>query len=166
MRVFRKNTVIALTAILMVLLVSVGLTMAYFSDYETTYGTAAVYLTGETEIEEEVTDTQKVVSLKNTGKSSIVVRAAIFGPDIEPYKMTVTMGEGWSKNEETGFYYYNRILEPGDSTAEIVAKYDNLPVDIDLRDFEITVVNEAAVAVYDGDTVAKPEGWDGFPVIR
>ena len=170
MNVLKRNTVIVLIAVLLVLGASVGLTAAYFSDYEDQLGVAKLNLSGETVIEEDVTDTEKTIKIKNTGtpgeSASVVVRIQIFGPD----GMTIpegSIGAGWVKGGD--YYYYNKVLAPGEETTSITASVKDLPVDVDLSEFDIIVVQESATAVYDENNVVKcPSGWSSgdFPQIK
>ena len=170
MRVLKRNTVMVLIAALLVVGASIGLTAAYFSDYEDQLGVAKLNLSGETTIEEEVTDTEKTIVIKNTGvegqSANVVVRIQIFGPD----GMTIpegSIGSGWVKGGD--YYYYNKVLAPGEETTSITASVKDLPVDVDLSDFDIIVVQESATAVYDENNVVKcPAGWSAgdFPKIK
>lgn len=162
-----RKPIIAAIAILLTLSVSVGLTVAYFSDYETAMGEVSLNLSGQTQITEEVTDTQKVIRIVNTGSkgdADMVVRVRVFGPD----GMKVSVGDGhWTKPSGSEWYYYDQVLAPGESTSAITASIADLPVDTDLSEFDIIVEHESAIAAYDeNDTVKKPEGWDYIPVIR
>jgi predicted ribosomally synthesized peptide with SipW-like signal peptide len=157
-----KKLIIAVIAVVMTLLASTGVTLAYFSDYETALGEVALNLSGETQIAEEVTDTQKVVKIVNTGDANVVVRMAIYGP--EGMKITID-DDHWKKQGD--HYYYDKILKPGETTGSITADISGIPVTADLDEFEIIVNHESAIAVYDmNNTVKKPDGWDYIPTIK
>ncbi len=162
-----RKGIIAVVAIVLALTASVGLTVAYFSDYETAMGEVSLNLSGETQITEEVTDTQKVIKVVNTGSegdADVVVRLSVYGPD--GMKVRVD-DEHWSKAKDSDWYYYDKVLAPGETTGSITASIEDLPVDTDLSKFDIIVNHESAIAVYDeNNTVKKPEGWDYIPTIR
>ena len=110
--VFKKLSLLVVTLVL-VLSVSVGLTMAYFSDYTPAKGGELLVLGGQTEIEEHVTDNSKDVTIHNTGETTVLIRVGIFGPD----KMDVQYDESaWEKDGT--FYYYKKALKPGEATSE------------------------------------------------
>lgn len=160
-----KKTYIAILAVVLTLLASTGVTLAYFSDYETAMGEVTLHLNGETQITEEVTDTQKVIRVVNTGQAgdaSVVVRVAVYGPD----QMKVTAEDShWQ--EKDGYYYYDRILAPGETTSALTADVTGIPTTADMAAFDIVVTHESAIAAYDENNQVKtPEGWDWIPVIK
>lgn len=157
-----KKLIIAIIAVVLTLLTSTGVTLAYFSDYETAMGEVTLNLNGQTEIYEEVTDTQKVIRIFNTGDANVVVRVAVYGP--EGMKVTAD-DEHWQKHG--GYYYYDMVLKAGESTGTITADITGIPVTEDLSEFDIIVNHESAIAVYDEEnTVKKPDGWDYIPMIK
>ena len=161
MKALKRNKFIALLAAVMILVTSVGLAYAYFSDYHEATGSAVLQLNGQTEITEDVDETsgQKTIKIVNVGKANTVARVRIYGPD----GMAVEPGADWEKIGD--YYYYTKILAPGDETSTIIAKIDGIPVDADMDNFDITVIQESALAVIDGGIVAKPDGWENFPTI-
>lgn len=166
-----KSGFTALT-LLMVLVISVGISFAYFTDYDHQLGKAKISLSGQTELEEEFKDTKKIVSIKNTGvegeNADCVVKLLIYGPE----KMEVSLGtpEDWTPIEmEDGAYgyYYNKVLAPGESTSKVTANIANIPKDVDMSDFEIIVLQESKTfEIGDDGNVIAPDGWTGFPTIK
>lgn len=156
-----------LLAALLIMLGTVGLALAYFTDYDEAYGRATLNLNGGTTIDEGSSDAQKDIVIHNDqGETYRIVRVAVFGPD----KMQVTVPSGWTKSDD-GFYYYNSVLAPGaDTGSPIVALIPDL-TDKERAELgstiDITVVHESAVAVYkDDNTVKIPDGWDQSVVIQ
>ena len=147
----------ALFAFVLCLSVSVGATLAYFSDYEEASGGATLGLGGQTEITEGSDEANKHIVISNTGETNMIVRLAIFQNDY----LTVTLEKSGDWEKVGDFYYYKRVLLPGEDTSA---------VDADLRtswkgeepeyDFDVTVVHESAQAVYNGEGLAVPAGWD------
>lgn len=150
----------ALFAFVLCLSVSVGATLAYFSDYEEASGGATLNLGGGTELTEGSDHANKHIVIENVGDANMIVRLAIFGAD---QYMTISHENGdesaWEKVGD--FYYYKKVLRPGEKTPQIDA---NLKVEWQGEEpdynFEVTVVHESALAVYNGKTLATPSGWD------
>ena len=188
----RKRSGKICATLLAVLLLTASLAAgagAYFSDYETALGEVPIYLSGQTEVKESVADGKKTISIMNTGDSTVVVRVAVYGPDI--MKVSFEKDNDWDKTqfndlEKTGYYYYKSVLAPGEATSEIYAEVnikDPTPEEkaalATLGDqFEIVVVQECAPAVYnENNVVMKPayyveengvqveKTWDHIPVI-
>lgn len=152
MKTARRNKVYLLVvALVLVLSLSVGLTMAYFSDYTAAKGGLTVTLGGQTEIVEEQNDDNKVIQIKNTGDTDVIVRVAVYGPG----EITYT-GSDWTDGGD-GYYYYNSILPAGENslTSKLTAKW-TVPEDLG-DDYNVVVVQESEQAVFDenGDVV-KP----------
>ncbi len=137
--------------------------VAYFSDYELGIGDVTLNLAGQTEISEEVYEGNKTISIKNTGDATVVVRAAVYGGDL----MTVTASGDWTQNGD--YYYYTKVLAPGESTSTIKAEMKDLTkeqVEAMGETFDVAVVHESALAVYDDNNkVVKPDAWDYIPDI-
>ena len=93
----------------------------------------------------------------------MIVRVAIFGSE---YMQTLDFNghaEDWIKPDGEDFYYYKYILKPDDSTPEIIAAVKKSWGSDETEpsfDFEVTVLHEGAQAVYDGDTLRNPQGWN------
>lgn len=144
-------------AIALSLLVSTGLTLAYFSDYTKTEGKASLALTGKTEIEEKFEGNNKLITIHNTGDIDMVVRVQVFGPD----GMTIS-GDKWEENKENGFWYYEDAIPPKGASSVLEAVVGDVPVDPD-NDLEIIVVHESAPAVYykvTGELIPQNEWFD------
>lgn len=154
----KLKLIIAVLAVILALSASSGVALAYFSDYEAALGERTLTLNDETQIEEEVTDTEKTIKITNTGDTAVVVRVAIYGPD----GMKVEASSHWKKSGD--YYYYDQVLEPGASTETIKASVADIPVTADMSEFEIIVDHESAIATYsyvDGrNVVNSPAGWD------
>ena len=162
MKTVNKKLSLLVIAMVLVLSLTVGLTLAYFSDYTEAKGGAKLALGNKTEITEDVTKDSKTVYVTNTGETNVVVRVMIVGPT----GMKVTAEGKWEPHGD--YYYYNEILKPGDTTkGTLFANTKDYPVGIDLGDeYQIVVVHESAQPTYDGNNnVEKPEGWDYIPTM-
>ena len=162
----KGRSLAVLMAILLVISVSIGMTVAYFSDYEPAAGEAVIDLGEETTIDEGNSDARKEIVIKNTGTTNAVVRIAVYGPDqMKP----ITLPADWEKHGD--FFYYKKVLAPGEDTGEaVIAELKELSKEDKamLGDtFSITVIQESAIPTYDdNDNVVKPAGWDYIPTIK
>lgn len=163
MKTVKNRSILLVIALALVLSLTVGLTLAYFSDHTEAKGGSKLALGGKSEIHEEVDNDKKVVTIENTGETNLVVKVMIVGPA----QMTVDAGDGWVQFDGDDFYYYNKILAPGESTTSITANTGDYPAGTDLGDaYQIVVVHESAQPVYDSNNkVKKPDGWDNIPDI-
>ena len=153
MKRFKNKKVLTIAAILLVLVTSVGLAGAFFSDYEHAIGQATFALGGDTTIEEDVKGAEKTISIHNRGDGDAFVRVSVYGPD----EMTFpTIGDGWRKATD-GFWYYQDVLPAGKDTSAIVASVEDVPISVDLSEFDVIVVHESVPVVYDADEKADFE---------
>lgn len=150
MKKFKNKKVLTIAAILLVLVTSVGLAGAFFSDYEHAIGQATFALGGDTTIDEHVDGTEKTISILNRGDGDAFVRVSVYGPD----EMTFpTVGDGWRKAKD-GFWYYQNVLPADKATSTIVASISEVPVSVDLAEFDVIVVHESVPVVYDTEEKA------------
>lgn len=150
MKAVKRNKILLVVALTLVLSLTVGLTLAYFSDYTEAKGSKVVTLGGRTEINEVPGDNSKNIKIKNTGETEVIVRVAVYGPGEIRYTKT----DGWSRSGD--YWYYNSVLKPTEETSPLIAEWD-VPTDI-AGDYNVVVAHESEMAVYDGDKVAKPTG--------
>lgn len=164
MKAISKRRFIALLAVMMLIITSIGVTAAYFSDTDKAEGVAQLNLKGETKIEEGDKDFKQIV-ITNTGKADLIVRAKLFG--IDDTVMDVTVPSGWAAGDG-GWYYFKTIL-PGDQNPQATT---GAPIEVKLKEglspkqiaelgdsFEVTVVHEATPVVYDGGKLVIPDDW-------
>ena len=155
MKKINKKTLM-LFALVLSLSVTVGATLAYFSDYEQASGGATLNLGGKTELTEGSNENEKNIVIKNTGKTNMIVRVGIYGPD----EMAAPVMKGaWMKSDNDGMYYYGKVLKPGEDTGagNLVANMEFTWVgeEPDYY-FEVTVVHEGAQAIYDDNNNLIP----------
>ena len=145
----RSKVYLLVIALVLVLSMTVGLTMAYFSDYTEAKGGIKVALGGETTIHEKQNDDNKVISIKNTGDTDVIVRVAVYGPTA----ITYSESADWEKSGD--YVYYKKVLPVGATTSEIKASWD-VPADLG-DDYNVVVVQESDQAVYDENgEIVKP----------
>lgn len=157
MRNNKKRSLIALLTAVMLLSGTIGLTAAYFSDVDPHIGDAQLILKGKTEIDEGDKDTEKNITIRNVGEVPVYVRVKLFGPD--QLKIDPLDESKWFLGDD-GFYYYYKILQPGDETPE-----NTLVGTVTLNErqaaemgdsFTVTAVQECATIIYDDNNKAWP----------
>ena len=152
----KRKLIFVICAIAVILAAGTAKANAFFTDYEQAHGGAVIHLSGSTEIKEEADENGKTISISNTGETDVLVRVKVFGEGL-----TYEAGEDWTEGAD-GFWYYGKILAPGEETPTLVATIDQEAAKAAGHDFDIIVVQEAARVVYDGtdeNNVVKPEGW-------
>lgn len=161
MRMRKSKLLIAVT--LLTVLALPAAAFAYFTDYEGAWGGAVLRLEGETQLHETAEDDKKTISVENIGETDVIVRVAVYGDYLE----TVS-GDGWVHAQGDDWYYYDKILTPGDVTTDLVAAIDTSSAKEDGHDFQIVVVHESERVKYDGtakNKVVQPDGWTKMPDI-
>ena len=159
-----SKRMLLIVALVLCLSVTAGMTLAYFNDHEEASGGAVLNLGGKTELSEGEDHDQKDIVITNTGETNMIVRVMLAGEGVQYFKNEPEYDkDDWEKvtEGEIEWYYYKKVLKPGESTSHILAKMEfNWTGDQPDYSFEITVAHESAQAVYNGKTLATPEGWD------
>ncbi len=164
-RKWRNNKIATMAAaIVLVMLVSIGGTLAWRTEQSkavTNHFTAA---TADIDIQEEVeNNVKKKVTVVNTGSSPVHVRVAVVINCLDE-KNNIIFGEApdfvlnkrnWTSLGD-GYYYYNGILAPGDSTENLLGESFYLVKDD--KKYEMDVLAEAIQA---GGTTP-----DGTPAVE
>ena len=170
MKRFQKITIIlASLALLLMLGVGVRSSLAYFTSYAESQGGETVQLVHWEELEERVDDLAKAIRITNPeydpeGKPSqpVFVRARAYtGSEFE---LQYTPEAGWS-NGGDGWWYYDEVLRPGDTTTYLHAALNDIPIDengaflfkdkdgnlieIDQNQVNVVVVFESTLALYE-----------------
>ena len=158
MKKANKRFLLAICAVTLSLCVTVGVAFAYFTDYEMARGTAVVKLSGQTVINEEFEDLDKVISVLNNGEGDVIVRVGIYGPDEMKYEFD--RGD-WYHSETDGFWYYKHVLHAGSSTSPLKVLVEGIPVGEATAEMDITVVHESLpLAAGDDEYYIVPDGWE------
>ncbi len=163
-----KNKKLILTAAAscsaLILASSIAPAFAYFSTYERALGGYTIHLDDYIENWEEFDNWVKHVKIKNQTKSSeyVYVRVKAFaGVDLQ-----YSAGPEWTPGAED-YYYYEKILAPGEETTQIDVKITSFPKGIDPESFNVVVVYECTPVRYDEAGNPKPADWsEEFQVIR
>ena len=172
-----KKKALALAAVLALCLSAIGVTTAYFTDYESGRGGAVVELGGQTKIKEKMDENNKIVSIVNTGQTDMIVRVGVFS---DKDRTEVEASEDWLKGRD-GWYYYRYVLagsEDGKSgdfttTLKVTVKTDDPDA---AANFDVLVAHESSQAVYDGQSepgadgaelsLVAPAGWESGTVAK
>lgn len=161
MKAVNKKSLLVI-AIALVLSLSVGLTLAYFSDYNAAKGGTGIALGGKTELVDEYNDDEKTVTIKNTGEVDVIARVAVYAPVVGSQTVSVA-GENWEKVGEgdSAYWYYTQVIKAGESSKPLKVDTKYLKSDADLGDVaQIIVTHESTQAVKDADgKYVVPKGW-------
>lgn len=146
-----NRKILLVMSLMLVLTLSVGLTMAYFSDYTPAKGGKTIALNGKTEIhEEQPTDDSKVVTIENTGDTPVMVRVAVYAPG--PADSVTGSGTDWVKGDD-GYYYYMKVIpaKSGDaSKSSPLTVTWAVPADLG-DDYSVVIAQEGEMVVYNYD---------------
>lgn len=156
MRTEKNKLMMLIAAMTLVLSLSVGVTLAYFSDYEAAKGGGVVGIGGRTQIVEDYDEKEKVVQIKNTGDTDVIVRVAIYGPD----GMNITPADDKWVGDGDYYYYTEIVTAPDGETSKITANTEAL-LEKDLGDsFDVVVQHECVQVAYDeNQKIIVPETW-------
>nr|MCR5415248.1 hypothetical protein [Pseudobutyrivibrio sp.] len=96
--------------------------------------------------EDYVENMVKHVTLTNTGECDVYVRVLAVYPDDGSVGAELLSTTDWSQGEG-GYYYYSKILAPGESTSELQLE---ITYSTEL-DFNVIIIQEATKVIYDED---------------
>ncbi len=158
----KKQLLLVLSALVLCLSVSVGMTLAYFTDWTAASGEGKVAdMKPDTELKEEIQNLDKVITVENTGTAEAFIRVKVFYPNPELNNMEVTFesDEGWEEKDD-GYWFYTKVLAGGETTSELKVNVTaHVKADGGTPDFQIIVVHENTPAVYDESGNAQPRDW-------
>ncbi len=128
-RKWRINKIAVMAAaIVVVILVSIGGTLAWSAHQSNPVQNTFTPGTADIDIHEKVeNDIKEEVTVRNQGKSPVYVRVAVVINSLDE-NGNIIFGEtpdfvlnkkNWTQLND-GYYYYNGILAPGDSTANLL----------------------------------------------
>ena len=122
----KRSIVLSVLAAFLILSLSVGSAMAYFTTYTKVTGDAPFKAGNTTRIDESYSGGIKSVTITNLSKSkeAVYVRAKVFS--VVP---TTLSGSGWSNHGE--YWYYADAVAPGGKTAVL-----NVAIDFDNSGFK------------------------------
>lgn len=180
----RKLLIVSVLAIL-VAATAAG-TLAYFTDTGTAHN---VITTGNVKIElkewaDEAckepfqdktgvmpgTKVTKIVKVENTGTGAaflrLYVEKNVYGADQKPMKSEPVSlnfnNTDWTYSESEGYYYYNRALEPGDTTEPLFTTVTFDPLmgnEYQNASAHVKVIAYAVQSANNGDSSQAAKGW-------
>ena len=106
-----NKTTMMIFALVLSLSVVIGTSLAYFSDYEEAAGAATLSLGGQTKLYEGEDTDKKEIVVTNTGKTEMIVRVAVFGPD-EMFSNSNPSYNSADWEKVGNYYYYKHVLKP------------------------------------------------------
>ena len=142
----RKSTWLAAAALGLTISLSVGSAMAYFTTYAEAEGGYTVSIGSTTKTKEEFSNWTKHVQVENTGDTECYVRVKAFSGSQFPLSYSGEAG-AWSQGEDD-YWYYSQILQPGETTSELLIKIENIPEEFK-DSFNVVVVQECTKVLYD-----------------
>lgn len=178
------NVLCALFAGVLVIATALGVTAAYYKaetekvENQFSVGNVTTELVEEFEqLDDLGTEFKKTPMVTNTGANACIIRMRM---NVTPESLLTRLvkdehgnntaqkyleisglpGADWTYNAEDGFYYYNKVVKPGESTS---ALFDKVIVNFDeynpWMDFDIVMYQEAvqAVAKSNQDTITATD---------
>ena len=128
-----RSMVAVIVAILLILLVAVGVTVAYVVTRTDTVKNTFDPVDVNCEVKETFDGTKKTdVSVKNTGTTAAYIRALVVVNWISPTgsvyskvpvegdDYTIKYGSGWKKSNVDGFWYCISDIDPNDNTPVLI----------------------------------------------
>ena len=145
-----KKVLLAALAAGMVLTAGVGGSMAYFSTYAQAQGGKEVSFGYESEIEEDIQDLTKSVTITNNIKSQPVY-ARVRAYTGSEYELQIS-GSDWTDGGD-GYWYYKNILKAGETSSVLKVTLANIPEDVDIDDsINVMVLYETTPVYYEVDS--------------
>lgn len=174
----KKRTIALLAACALAIVLAagagIGRAYAYFTTYVEAAGVRTIHLGDWSEIDEKYTQWHKDITLTNKADSydAVYVRAKAFVGD--DYSLSYTPGAGWSEGtgDSAGFYVYDTVLAPGESTTVLAVDIlgaDGKPVKVNEDDAErtvnVVVIYETTPAIQNGqdasgNIIYEPADWN------
>lgn len=105
---FKTKRMLTATLLALVMMVAVGATLALMASTSNSVTNTFAAAQVETEIDEDLTNNNKKVTIENTGKSPVYVRARIMVSGVDPENIVIVSEEGEGADHykvEDGEYY-------------------------------------------------------------
>ena len=144
-----KSLVLVSLVAVMVFQAGIGSAWSYFTTYARAEGGYPVSFGPDTEIEEEISNWQKTVRIRNkSGSVPVYVRVRAFCG--AAYDLVFTDPDNKWEQGGDGYWYYKDIVNAGQDTAPLQIRINGVPADItDASAFNVVVVYEYNLAKYD-----------------
>ena len=173
-RIFKHKIKLVFLGLLCVMLfgITINQSLAYFTAYTDAWGSKALSLSRSTELEEDIEDEDKEISIKNTSEVvDIYTRVKVFYNDDNRVEVSISdLGADklWKYNEANGYWYYTKPIAPQESTSILKASVSTKIAEDDTNPLEIIVVHEYVTAIYNEDNTGNMDlSWQyGMEVIN
>lgn len=173
---FKTKRMLTATLLALVMMVAVGATLALMASTSNSVTNTFAAAQVDTEIDEDLKDGNKKVTIENTGKSPVYVRARIMVSGVAESQVAI-VGSGteatdqnkvylvmenqsqWQQADASAkdnYYYYLNVLKPNQRTSELLTKVVIPGKDLRTKlkemgeKFSVTVYHESVLAI---DTV-------------
>ena len=160
----KRHIILGVLAIVLVLCSTIGMSFAYFTTYATSQG--GYVIKSQPRIDEKFENKKKTIWITNSENASpIFVRAKVFsGSD---FTINYEPGADWTYDTDDHYWYYTKPLQGGEPTTDLVASIDKIPEGlINGDEFNIVVVYESVLAVYNGNDPDMATSWANGTVKR
>lgn len=143
--------ILALTAIVGVASAGIGSAWSYFTTYAEASGGYTIELGDKTEIKETFSDWTKHVVIDNEeGSEPVYIRVRAFCGS--QYTLEYLYDRTHWRPGDDGYYYYNRIVNGGESTDALDIKIYGIPENPeDMESFNVVVIYESTAVKYHED---------------
>lgn len=168
MKNLSKKSAALLIAVAVLLLATVGGTLAYLTDRTDELTNTFTPTKVDTEIDEEFDgSTKSQIIISNASDSiKVYVRVALVGnwvnaegKIVRPWDVSFTLGRNWVKHTD-GYYYYTQPVEAGQATTNLLGTGIEASIE-NGETLELTVIQQAVQA--EPSTVVD-EVWPGNPI--
>ena len=158
----KKNVLLFVLAIVLILATSVGGALAYFTTFAEAKGGYTIHLSSvSTSIDGTFSDwTNSVIIDNDLDGQPVFVRARAFiGSQYE----LLYSGEDWTYGDN-GFYYFDKILDAGETTTKLLIKIENVPSQERLGELEqlLKSVHFNAIVIYEATPVLYDENGNPY----
>ena len=150
-----KNYWMSLLALVLILTAAVQPALAYFTANSRADGSVPLTLGSTTEIQEEVVDLTKSVTIQNTKGDPVWIRAIAYAG--QSFTLEVG-GDNWTGSGARTWIYYNDPVPAGSATAPLTVKVVDIPTSEEyvMTSFNVSVQYESIPVQYDenGNVIA------------
>lgn len=114
----------------------------------------------------------RIAVVKNTGKepawvrvkANLVVGNESYWAGETPYSQLEGIDDGtnWTADYENGYWYYKKILEPGETTPALftgISMYTDLEDEIGGQDINLKVNAQGTQSKHNGNSALEAKGW-------
>lgn len=170
---FKTKRMLTATLLALVMMVAVGATLALMASTSNQVTNTFAAAQVETEIDENLEYGNKIVTIENTGKSPVYVRARIMVSGVAESQVAIVGSEAeatdqnkvylvmenqsqWQQADASAkdnYYYYLNVLEPNQRTSELLTKVviPGEALRTKLKEmgekFSVTVYHESVLAI-------------------